>query len=167
MTGSNVDSAGGPDLQALEVVHIMQTPSLSWGLMTVTSFLLALAALWVGLTPAADQTELAGRTWEEFAQQDPEVAALYTLDLVILGTLGAGFGLIATVVSFVPYRRGERWAWFGLWLFPLTTGAMAVRMLADQYAAWFVYAGLAGAAIVALLLQVPAAVRSSDPRSQA
>jgi hypothetical protein len=92
------------------------------------------------------------RTWEQFAQQDPEVAALYSMDLVILGLFGVGFGLLGAAVSLVPYRHGERWAWLSLWLVPITTGAVTVRMLADQYSTGYVYAGFTAVALVAILL---------------
>jgi len=131
-----------------------RVPWVSWGLLTVTSTFVALSALWVALTPAADQTELAGRTWDQFAQQDPEVASLYSMDLGILGMLGAGFGLLAAVVSVIPYRRGERWAWYALWLVPVTIGAVAVRMLVDQYSAGYYYAGITTVAVVALLVPI-------------
>jgi hypothetical protein len=30
-----------------------------------------------------------------------------------------GFFLFAVVTIVIPYRRGERWAWFALWMLPL------------------------------------------------
>ena len=36
-----------------------------------------------------------------------------------LGTALVGFNILALVVSMIPYRRGERWSWFTLWLLPL------------------------------------------------
>jgi hypothetical protein len=36
-----------------------------------------------------------------------------------LGTALVGFNVLALVVSLIPYRRGERWAWFTLWALPL------------------------------------------------
>jgi hypothetical protein len=139
-----------------------RVPWVSWGLLTVVSTFVALSALWVALTPAGDQTELAGRTWGQFAQQDPEVASLYSMDLVVLGLLGAGFGLLAVVVSVIPYRRGERWAWYALWLVPIAIGAVAVRMLVDQYSAGYYYAGITTVALVALLLPIRNLLRSPD-----
>jgi hypothetical protein len=76
------------------------------------------------------------------------------MDLAILGLLGAGLGLLAVLVSLFPYRRGERWAWYALWLFPITIGAVAARMLVDQYSTGYFYAGLT--AIAALALALPA-----------
>jgi len=36
-----------------------------------------------------------------------------------LGTALVGFNILALVIALIPYRRGERWAWFTLWLLPL------------------------------------------------
>ena len=126
------------------------------------STFVAFSALWVALTPAADQTELTGRAWEQFALQDPEVASLYSMDLVVLGLLGAGFGLLAAVVSLIPYRRGERWAWYALWLLPVTIGGVAARMLIDQYSASYYYAGITAVALVALLIPIRTFLRPRE-----
>lgn len=36
-----------------------------------------------------------------------------------LGTALVGFNLLALVISLVPFKRHERWAWFTLWLLPI------------------------------------------------
>ena len=36
-----------------------------------------------------------------------------------LGTALVGFNILALVMILIPYRRGERWAWFTLWMLPL------------------------------------------------
>jgi len=140
----------------------MRVPWISWGLLTLMSTFVAASALWVALTPAGDQTELLDRTWEQFAQADPEVASLYAMDLVILGLFGVGFGLLAAAASLVPYRHGERWAWLALWLVPITIGAVTVRMLADQYSVGYLYAGFTAVALVAILLPTRSFLRPPD-----
>jgi hypothetical protein len=80
------------------------------------------------------------------------VAYLVSRQLNVLGFLGAGFGLLAAVVSVIPYRRGERWAWSALWLFPVTIGAVAARQLIEQYPAGYYYAAITTLAVVGLLL---------------
>ena len=139
-----------------------RVPWISWGTLAIVATFAALAALWVALTPAGEQTELTGRTWDEFAQQDREVASLYAMDLAILGLLGAGFGLLAALVSLIPYRRGERWAWYALWLVPIMIGAVAARMLVDQYWTGYFYAGLAAVAVVGLVLPFLTFLRRSN-----
>ena len=130
----------------------MRAHQFSWMTLSIVGAVVGLAALWVALTPTGGQTELRDRAWDQFAQQDPEVASLYSMDLVTLGILGAGFGFLVLAVAAAPYRRGERWAWTVLWLAPITIGAVALRMLASQYAVGYFYAGLAAAALVAVLL---------------
>jgi len=36
-----------------------------------------------------------------------------------LGTALVAFNILALVMSLIPYRRGERWSWFTLWMLPL------------------------------------------------
>lgn len=130
----------------------MEIPKVSWILVLTVAVLSVLSALYVGLTPTAEQTELQGRTWEQFARQDPEVAALYSMDLALLGISIGAFAVLATIVAAVPYRRGERWAWCALWVVPLMWGGVAVRMFIDQYSAASVYAVAAAITVVGLLI---------------
>ena len=47
---------------------------------------------------------------------------LYIASYSIMGALAItwiGFNVLALVVILVPYRRGERWAWFTVWMLPL------------------------------------------------
>jgi hypothetical protein len=144
----------------------MRAHQFSWITLSIVGAVMGLAALWVALTPAGDQTELRDRTWDQFVQQDPEVASLYSMDLVVLGGLGAGFGFLVVAVAVVPFRQGERWAWAVLWLAPITSGAVALRMLASQYGTGYFYAGLAAAALVALLLPARRLVARDGRTSQ-
>lgn len=46
---------------------------------------------------------------------------LYTSEYSIMGAWGIswiGFEILALIVILIPFRRGERWAWFTLWLLP-------------------------------------------------
>jgi hypothetical protein len=132
----------------------VEIPKVSWILVLTVAVLSLLSGLYVGLTPTADQTELQGRTWQQFAQQDPEIAALYSMDLALLGMSIGAFAVLATVVAAVPYQRGERWAWYVLWVVPLLWGGVAVRMFIDQYSAGSVYAVAAAIAVVGLLIPI-------------
>lgn len=126
----------------------------SWALLSATALLGALSALYVTITPAGEQTPLAGRNWAEFAVQDSELASIVSRLLVVLGLLGMAFGLAALLIALIPYRRGQSWSWYALWLVPLTYGAIAIRQLTSQYAIGYFYAGLAGAGVLALLLSI-------------
>jgi FtsH-binding integral membrane protein len=76
------------------------------------------------------------------------------MDLALLGMSIGAFAVLATVVAAVPYRRGERWAWYVLWVVPLLWGGVAVRMFIDQYSAGSVYAVAAAIAVVGLLIPI-------------
>lgn len=41
------------------------------------------------------------------------------LFLRTIGVAAIGMGLFGTLISLIPYRRRERWAWFVLWYYPL------------------------------------------------
>ena len=46
---------------------------------------------------------------------------LYTTPYSVMGAWGiswVGFEILALVLILVPFRRGERWAWWTLWLLP-------------------------------------------------
>ena len=91
-----------------------------------------------------------------------EVASIVARLLVVLGLLGAAFGLLGAIVSVLAYGQGRRWAWYCLWLVPVTYAAISARMLADEYPIGYFYAGLAVAAAAALL--IPIRRRPSRPR---
>ena len=131
-----------------------RVPRASWIMLAVVATLTILSGLYVGLTPVGSQTELSGRTWEQFAVADPEVAGIYAMDLVLLGMSLTAFAILATIVTLIPYRRGERWAWFALWLIPLVHGGMALRVLTDQYEAGYVYLGFFVIALIGTLIPI-------------
>ena len=134
--------------------HRVEIPKTSWIVLLAVAVMSVGSGLYVGLTPIADQTELQGRTWEQFASQDPEVAGLYSMDLALLGMSIGAFGVLAVVIAAIPYRLGERWAWYALWVVPLLWGGVAARMSIDQYAAGPVYGVLTAIAVVGLLIPI-------------
>lgn len=69
--------------------------------------------------PALTET-MTGIPWEEMKVATPRVVNLTNLLTRILGAWLTGFSLLAVGVTLVPFRRGERWAWYALWSLPLT-----------------------------------------------
>ena len=49
------------------------------------------------------------------AHRDPEVLWV----IRAWGMTWVGFNLLALVFILIPFRRGERWAWYTLWILPL------------------------------------------------
>jgi uncharacterized membrane protein HdeD (DUF308 family) len=41
------------------------------------------------------------------------------LFLRAIGVASIGMGLFGSMITLIPYRRGERWAWFSLWYYPV------------------------------------------------
>ena len=121
---------GNPEAPTISRARI-RVPSVSWVLLTTVT-ILPLNGLYVWLIPSRIQIEPTGRSWEQFAAQDTEVAAIHTMYLAVLGIIWAAFGLLAAIISFAPYRRGDRWAWYALWLVPIAYGGAATRFLIDR-----------------------------------
>lgn len=42
-----------------------------------------------------------------------------TLFLRAIGVASIGMGLFGTMITVIPYRHRERWAWFALWYYPI------------------------------------------------
>ena len=139
-------------------------PTLSWLPLALIAALTLASALFVAVTPAGGQTELAERTWEQFAAGDPEVASRFSMQLVLVGVSAAAFSLLSLAVVLIPYRAGHRWAWRILWLMPITHGLISARMLVDGYPVGYYYAALALGAAVALVIPTRPTERATAPR---
>ncbi|MDZ4718114.1 MAG: hypothetical protein SH847_06545 [Roseiflexaceae bacterium] len=42
-----------------------------------------------------------------------------TLFLRTIGVASIGMGLFGVMITMIPYKRHERWAWFTLWYYPI------------------------------------------------
>jgi len=74
---------------------------------------------------------------------------LFTSGYSIMGAWGLSwisFDLLALTVILVPFRRGERWAWYALWLLPLLL--LAQFVLAPDLILNAVLAAIAAAGLV-------------------
>ena len=49
---------------------------------------------------------------------DPLFVSAYSI-MGALGVTWVGFNVFALVLTVIPYRRAERWAWYTLWMLPL------------------------------------------------
>lgn len=38
---------------------------------------------------------------------------------VLVATFGVGMAVLSAAVALIPFRRGERWAWGALWIWPV------------------------------------------------
>jgi hypothetical protein len=93
------------------------------------------------------------------------ISVLATVNHIMLPTYGdpvtfaigwTGYSLYAIVVLAVPFRRGERWAWYVTWI--LVIGfAIPILINQDIYAVAYLIA--AGVMALSLLLTMPAFFR--------
>jgi hypothetical protein len=49
---------------------------------------------------------------------DPVIVMAYSI-MGAWGVTWAAFNILALVLSLIPFRRGEQWAWYTLWMLPL------------------------------------------------
>jgi hypothetical protein len=49
---------------------------------------------------------------------DPVIVTAYSI-MGAWGVTWAGFNVFALILALIPFRRGERWAWYTLWMLPL------------------------------------------------
>jgi hypothetical protein len=89
---------------------------------------LALGLLWVvvGLTQAfnpwglTDAQHITGMSLSELEASYPEATELVRFLYGALGVLKTSWSLLVLAITLMPYRRGEKWAWFTMWLVPAT-----------------------------------------------
>ena len=78
---------------------------------------------------------------------------IFFLDEPVLFTGFAAFNLYAFLVIYIPFRRGEKWAWVATWILPIGLALPAALPAAatDPGIAIFYYA-VAGVCLLGLLL---------------
>jgi cell division protein FtsW (lipid II flippase) len=62
---------------------------------------------------------LLGQSLSSYSSQHPEAGTTITALLQSWGATMLGLGVFAIAVSYIPYRRGERWAWYIMWYLPI------------------------------------------------
>jgi hypothetical protein len=126
-----------------------------WIVLFVLAILLALNSLFFGLlgvTPDIFETDT-GVAWSEFSGAYPTVAILLDLAERLNGTGYFGTALFAAVVTFFGLRKGARWAWVALWIFPAVLSLGAIWFFThDQPGIGAFYAGVTAISLIGLLL---------------
>lgn len=95
---------------------------------------------------------LLGQSLSSFSSSFPKAGATITALFQAWGVTTLGFGVFTIAISYVPYRKGERWAWYIMWFLPvfLLLGAIANYMLGG--ASWLVESILLLVSLAGLLL---------------
>lgn len=129
----------------------------AWLIPFVLAILLSLNTAFIlvrGTDPGVFEMDT-GVAWSEFSDAYPTVATLLTLQERLLAAGVMGFGLYAAVVTYLKYRKGERWAWYTMWLLPGMLALLAALLyLHDQANVGIYYVGAAAVAVLGMLLPV-------------
>lgn len=62
---------------------------------------------------------MTGTTWDELRAADPGAAKLIDYLWRAEGAALAVAGLLTLTISLTALRRGDRWAWYAMWILPL------------------------------------------------
>lgn len=113
------------------------------------------ATLFFGGPSAIDNatTEILGRTWNVIEPTSSDAALVdYVSRSWAVGEAFIGIAMIAIAAG--PFRRGERWSWYFMWLLPLTALASVANNLAAGVTS-VVILDAVEAAIIAVFLLLP------------
>ncbi len=81
----------------------------------------------------------------DFLGKDKEVFDYLNETFRLIGMLSVGFAIFTMAVSMTAYRRGERWAWYAFWYWPIFWLLAAVYTWPDaSFLLLFLIASLAG-----------------------
>jgi len=74
-----------------------------------------------------------GKDWEQVKIDSPAEVRLIDLNTRAGGLHMIVMGIMAGVVTWMSFRKGERWAWFVLWLLPAwSVGVFLLHFLSER-----------------------------------
>ena len=118
----------------------------SWVILFGLGILLALNMVFLLFATPVEE-EVAG------APESAVQTAVAQEQLLAVGFLG--FSLFVVAIAYVPYRAGEKWAWYAMWILPGTLGlTAAVMAINDSIALGGMYAAVALVAAVTMLFSM-------------
>jgi hypothetical protein len=95
---------------------------------------------------------LIGESLSSFNSSFPEEAAAMTYLFHGIGLFALGLGIFTIAVSYKPYRKGERWAWYIIWYFPILTLMSTIANYIDGGQGWSLLLVLLIVSLAGLLL---------------
>lgn len=72
---------------------------------------------------------ISGMTWQELGSTSPNAANMIGYLVRAGGAHLFVFGLLSMIITATAFRRGERWAWYAMWLWPLWLVLVIVVLL--------------------------------------
>ena len=76
-----------------------------------------------------DFEPITGTMWSELLATNPRAATFIDFTLRSAGILILAISLLMVALSLKAYRKGEKWAWYALWTYPVYLGLFVVRDL--------------------------------------
>ena len=67
-----------------------------------------------------------GVAWEELSRAYPTVAAEFAMIRFANLLANLAMGLFSLAVLYFPFREGQRWAWFAMWMLPAYLALVAI-----------------------------------------
>jgi hypothetical protein len=95
---------------------------------------------------------ITGTTWDDLAAKSPGVAQLIDYQLRASGAAGLAAALFSLAIAVFGLRRGHRWAWLTMWIWPAFLGLMWVLTPAPSGFAMGTWAIAIGIAVATLAL---------------
>jgi hypothetical protein len=91
----------------------------SWVILLVVSgaiVLLSANSLWIAYTGKPDRLTREYSLTEIGEQGGDQAVKAFRGRRATAATFALGYGLLALIVTWIPYRRGEKWAWWALFI---------------------------------------------------
>ncbi|MCW4037564.1 MAG: hypothetical protein NWF13_02380 [Candidatus Bathyarchaeota archaeon] len=66
-----------------------------------------------------DAQLITGMSWNELKASSPVATDLVRFHYELMGLLKTSWSLFVLAITLTGYRKGEKWAWYTLWLAPL------------------------------------------------
>lgn len=126
----------------------------AWIILFGISILLVLNMLFLFFAPVSDIFESdTGVSWAEFSTDYPNVANAYLLEQRLLYAGFLGIALFGVIITFGAFRKGHRWAWYAMWVFPATLTLTAILLaFHDQMGISIFYIVFILVSVIGLLL---------------
>lgn len=144
-----------------------------WGLLAVSVMIVLFGATDIALGAAADDLIPQALTGKPIQQLEAESADAYRLfDFTVRSTSSSLvlLGVLLALIVIIPFRRGDRWAWWTAWALPIWAAVVPVFFLVagvhpDQPPPPPMVSGPTVAILCAAILLVtrPLSERASEP----
>ena len=119
-------------------------PNYGWLIVFIVALLQAVATLFLLLGDSAATFEAdTGVAWATLMAAYPTVATQFEMaqQTALVGNLA--IALFALLITYFALRTGQRWAWFALWILPISIVPGTISLLrTENQAGWAVFGGV-------------------------